>query len=90
MLGWIARTLRGIGVALGENRSRPFLVPLMLGARDLAFPKAESVELVRLQAPLNRGCGESGFGAIDPGDARFGTRPAADEKASQWEDSYDD
>jgi hypothetical protein len=53
-------------------------------------PAAGGWGFSNIDAPLNRGCGGSGFVTIDPGDARFVTRPAADEKASQWEDSYDD
>jgi hypothetical protein len=33
---------------------------------------------VRLRASLNRGCGESGFLTLNPGDAEFVTRLAAD------------
>jgi hypothetical protein len=44
---------------------------------------------VRLQAPLEQGVRRKRFRDSQSGDARFVTRPAADDKASEWEDSYD-
>jgi hypothetical protein len=38
--------------------------------------------------PLNRGCGESGFVTIIPGDAGFVKRPTVNDTASSWEESY--
>jgi hypothetical protein len=43
---------------------------------------------VRLQAPLNRGCGESDFVTINPGDVGLEKRPAVNDTASSWEETH--